>query len=188
CCLKYQFSGRCRVERGGAEHLKCDPMQVGFPFPLHGEVGLQMFGAYHILQNGVCVVSETKYYERLRENSMLGVERENSKCHARFITDLYKPLELLIHDFMITNTAPEHRLVQNNGQFHRGLSGENLLPLHSDFDQTFDHSWGDRLNLVVTADNVPSVPFGLQQARYNLNVPYINGRGFMFQSDELLVI
>src|SRR5215813_14089923 len=63
-----------------------------------------------------------------------------------------------------------------------------MLTPHPDLGQSIDHTGCDRLDLVVCADYVPGIGFGLEKTRQNVNVPYRERMCLVFEPDELLIV
>src|SRR5262249_34487256 len=63
-----------------------------------------------------------------------------------------------------------------------------MLTPHPDLDQSIDHAGCDRLDLAVCANNAPRVGFGLQKTWHNVQLPYGDRAGLVFEADELLIV
>ena len=107
-------------------------MEVSFSLAFYGEVSFQMFGAYHILQYGVAVLPETKYYKRFREYGM-EAERQDAKRHRSGWSSSLSASLAVSHHRAIAYPTPENGLIEHYGQVYRRFSGKNLLALHPYF-------------------------------------------------------
>src|SRR5258708_11919318 len=146
-------------------------MQVSLALAFDRECVLQMLRTYHILQNGIIIWSETKYNERLAKDRVLRGKWQDVQRHVRPVGLLREPSELLIHDHIVADAAPEHRLVKHNGQLQGRRPCQHPLTLHPDPDQPLNHTGSDRLDLGIAADNMPSISLGLQKPGDDLDVP-----------------
>jgi hypothetical protein len=58
--LEYEGLRGCWVQRCIGDHLKGDPVQIGFSFAFQREVVPQVLGANHVLQHSAVVLTEAK--------------------------------------------------------------------------------------------------------------------------------
>src|SRR5579859_1865118 len=183
------------AERGVRQGLERDPVQVRLPLPLQGDAAPELLGDHHvplrrlavIIGGGIGVVPEAEDDEGLAEHRVLAAEREDLQGQVRPVAVADEPLQLLVHQRLVTDPALEHRLVEHDRQ-PQVITIQDLLAAHPDADRPPDHARRHRLDPAVAADDVPGIGLGLQQAGDHVHVPDGHGCGLVLEPDELLVV
>ena len=105
--LEYERFGRRWIERRANKHLKCDPMQVGFPLAFHGEAGSKMLGANHILQHSIIIWPEAENDKGIREDRVPRIKGEDLQRYVWPVSLIHEPLKLFTHHQIIADPAPQ---------------------------------------------------------------------------------
>src|ERR1700761_428533 len=186
-CVQDELPGVCGAQGRLGEGAEGNAVQVSLAFALEDEAAAHLLGRDHVLENRVAVGLEAEEDERLTDDRVLAVERQGLQVEVGALALVGQALQLLEHRAVRADPAEQHGLVEDHVALESGPL-EYLLATHPDPDEAGHLGRRDRLDPVVTVDDVPGVTLGLQKSRHHVHVPDGDGGRLVLKADELLVI
>ncbi len=81
---------------------------------LEDEAAAHLLGGDHVLQDRVAVGLEAEQDERLADDRVLAVERQDLQCQVGAVALLGQPLQLLVHRAVRADPAQQDRLIEHH--------------------------------------------------------------------------
>src|ERR1700761_3016092 len=133
-CVQDELPGVGGAQGRLGEGAEGYAVQVGLAFALEDEAAAHLLRRDHILKDRVAVGLEAEEYERLTDDRVLAVERQDLQGEVGALALLGQALQLLVHREVRADPAEQHGLVEDHVALESGPL-EYLLATHPDPDE-----------------------------------------------------